>query len=147
MGCCTEWTASSLRKAIVSFIESHPTLDIKDSPLKDWVEWETAASVADYCSKMRSHGEWGGAIEMAVLTHMLPVSVYVYEREGSAAFRRCYAFQNACGGAAGASAGNGLYRGRGKEVSTLAPSQRTTHTRMQPAGCPPRCHSSFSQAC
>ena len=38
-------TATSLRREIADFIEEHAELQIADSPLKDWVSWDSDLSV------------------------------------------------------------------------------------------------------
>jgi hypothetical protein len=75
-------TAHTLRWQICSFIEANPELLIADSPLTDWVLWDSASSVQAYCRKINS-GAWGGGIEMAVVAHMKRVAVHVYESRGA----------------------------------------------------------------
>ena len=41
-------------------------LDIADTPLREWVMWDSQTSVRDYAARMRTGSQWGGAIEMAV---------------------------------------------------------------------------------
>lgn len=65
---------------------------IADSPLADWVKWDTGSTVAAYAKKMSSSA-WGGGIEMAAVSKMKGVNVHVYEayRDG---FRRISAFDH-----------------------------------------------------
>ena len=49
-------SASSLRRQICAFIAKNPKLLIADTPLADWVKWDSRGSVSSYVSKM-SHGE------------------------------------------------------------------------------------------
>ena len=72
-------TAHGLRRQIAAFIESNPSLEISDSPLKDWVLWDSGNSVATYCRRMAQGGVWGGGIEMAAVSHMKRVNVFVYQ--------------------------------------------------------------------
>ena len=72
-------TARSLRAEIMSFIRANPTLsEISDTPLKDWVKWDTGSSVTSYTAKM-AMGGWGGGIEMAAAARLKRVNVEVYE--------------------------------------------------------------------
>jgi hypothetical protein len=50
--------ASSLRRQICAFIVDNPKLKIADTPLSDWVKWDSRSSVAQYARKM-SGGAWG----------------------------------------------------------------------------------------
>ena len=84
--------ASSLRREICDFIERHPRLPIADTPLADWVKWDSNSSVGAYLRRMRM-GAWGGGIEMASLSIMRGVNVHVYERRGSG-FVRISAFDH-----------------------------------------------------
>jgi hypothetical protein len=84
------YNASRLRSDICSFINHNPNLLISDTPLKDWVKWDTGTSVSDYVRKM-SRGSWGGGIEMACLSQMKQVNVHVYERV-STGYKRISAF-------------------------------------------------------
>lgn len=72
-------TASSLRREICRYVESHPDTVIADTQLKDWVRYDSGGTVQSYASKMSS-GSWGGGIEMAALTKMKSVNVHVYEK-------------------------------------------------------------------
>ncbi|KAJ8598948.1 hypothetical protein CTAYLR_009645 [Chrysophaeum taylorii] len=71
-------TASTLRRDIATFIRENPDLKIADTPLRDWIKWESRASVATYASRM-AHAGWGGAIEMAAASELSNVSIEVYE--------------------------------------------------------------------
>lgn len=83
-------SASTLRKEICAFIAKNPELEIGDTAIKEWVQYDSGGSVSSYAQKM-SHGTWGGGIEMAAVTKMKYVNVHVYEkcREG---YRRISAF-------------------------------------------------------
>ena len=63
-------TATALRREVADFILQNPTLEIADSPLKDWVQWDSGSSVSAYCRRMSTGGVWGGGIEMAAVSHM-----------------------------------------------------------------------------
>ncbi len=114
--------AHALRRQTAAFIESHPDMEISDSPLRDWVMWDSGASVGAYSRRMmsgesrlldpalsaasRPHlgrisaspvagGTWGGGIEMAVVAALKRVSVHVYQQTHSAsgrAFKRISCF-------------------------------------------------------
>ena len=83
-------TARSLRAEIMSFIRANPTLEISDTPLKDWVKWDTGSSVTSYTAKM-AMGGWGGGIEMAAAARLKRVNVEVYET-CAAGFKRISVF-------------------------------------------------------
>jgi hypothetical protein len=83
-------TAHALRRQICSFIEANPELLIADSPLREWVLWDSASTVSSYCRKI-ADGAWGGGIEMAVVAHMKRVAVHVYESRGTG-FKRISRF-------------------------------------------------------
>ena len=55
-------TASSLRRQIASFVASNEELVIADSPLKDWIEWDSGMSVPQYCQWMIDEKAWGGVL-------------------------------------------------------------------------------------
>ena len=69
---------------VLQFISANPTLIIADSPLKDWVLWDSGSNVAAYCRKMSQGSVWGGGIEMAAVSHMKRVDVFVYQQSGCA---------------------------------------------------------------
>jgi hypothetical protein len=73
-------SARSLRRNICSFIASNPNLEIAETPLKDWVKWDSNCSVDSYASRMSVSG-WGGGIEMAACSRMNKVNVHVYEAD------------------------------------------------------------------
>ena len=100
-------SASSLRRQICAFIARNPKLLIADTPLSDWVKWDSRGSVTSYVAKMscgtfrilsirvfyyRScscvlyisyhivSGAWGGGIEMACMSLLKNCNVHVYER-------------------------------------------------------------------
>jgi len=84
--------ANSLRSDICQFIERNPDLEISETPLKDWVRWDSGVSVGDYARRM-SRGAWGGGIEMATVSKLKRVNVHVYER-CSSGFKRISAFDH-----------------------------------------------------
>jgi hypothetical protein len=84
--------ADAAREAVASFIEATPDAEIGGTPLSEWIGWESGGDVPSYCARMRGAGVWGGAIEIAVFSRLLGVSVHVYEREGANAFKRISAF-------------------------------------------------------
>lgn len=83
-------SASSLRKEICSFLAKNPDLEIGDTAIKEWVQYDSGGSVQSYAAKM-SGGSWGGGIEMAAFTKLKKANVNVYEkcRDG---YRRISAF-------------------------------------------------------
>ena len=73
--------ASKLRREIARYMASNADLVIADSPLRDWIKWESNISTSAYARRM-SRGGWGGAIEIAAFSHLKKVNVHVYERFG-----------------------------------------------------------------
>ena len=86
--------ATRLRLSIADFVESQPSTSIAGEPLSEWVKWESGLTPSAYAARMRSPGNWGGAIEIAVFARLFGVSVFVYEPmpEDPGAFRRVAAF-------------------------------------------------------
>jgi len=70
--------ASSLRREIAGFILRNPSLEIADTPLQDWVSWDSGMPVTVYAAKMSVTG-WGGGVEMAACARLKGVDVHVYE--------------------------------------------------------------------
>ncbi|KAK3236700.1 hypothetical protein CYMTET_53176 [Cymbomonas tetramitiformis] len=62
-------SASTLRREIAGFIEKNGDLRIADTPLKDWIKWDSRDSVAAYARRM-AVGGWGGGIEMAAFSRL-----------------------------------------------------------------------------
>lgn len=86
-------SASVLRRQICAFIADNPHLKIADTPLSDWVKWDSRCSVSQYARRM-SGGAWGGGIEMAAVSKLKGVNVHVYEQCGGGAFNRISAFDH-----------------------------------------------------
>ena len=90
----SEGNASRLRAEICEFIRTNPQHRICETPLEDWIKWDSGGSCGAYASKM-SRGGWGGGIEMAVTSHIKACNVHVYERGGiMGGFRRISAFDH-----------------------------------------------------
>ena len=66
------------RNSKLDFPNGH--VEIADSPLSDWIRWESSSSVAAYARRMARGGVWGGGIEMASCSLLYRVNVHVYER-------------------------------------------------------------------
>ena len=47
-------SASGLRREIAAWVAANPDLEIADTPVSDWVRWDSNSSVAAYASKMKS---------------------------------------------------------------------------------------------
>jgi len=89
-----------LRQEIADFIEASPGEVVAGQPIKEWVLWESGDNPGGYARRMRAGGEWGGAIEMAVCSHMRRVDIHVYERAADQ-FHRICAFDVQGGGSVG----------------------------------------------
>jgi hypothetical protein len=98
-------TAYSLRSEICAFIAKHPTFKICDTPLSDWVKWDSNTSCADYARRMSNASVWGGGIEMACLSQLKNVNVHVYEHAAMSSSRGGTSGRRGSGGAAGGMTG------------------------------------------
>lgn len=74
--------ASDLRRELEDYIAAHPNQVISGTPIETWVMWDSQASVVAYTRRMRTSGDWGGAIEIAVCATVKAVEVHVFERRG-----------------------------------------------------------------
>jgi hypothetical protein len=83
-------TAQDLRHVVSQFIRNNPSTMICDTPLQDWVRWDSNSSVPEYSQRIAG-GAWGGGIEMACLSLILLCNIHVYERHG-VGYRRISAF-------------------------------------------------------
>lgn len=82
--------ATKLRAEICAFIQQYPDLKICETPLSDWIKWDSNCTPAEYSRKMRI-GSWGGGIEMAITSYIKKCNVHVYEKHlGN--FKRISAF-------------------------------------------------------
>jgi hypothetical protein len=75
--------ATVLRAEIADFVLANPELDIADTPLREWVMWDSQLTVCEYAELMRTGSRWGGAIEMAVCAKLKNAHVHVYEAAAS----------------------------------------------------------------
>jgi hypothetical protein len=74
-------SAKSTRRAIARYIARNADTLIADSPLSDWIMWESGMTCAAYARRMGGPGgAWGGGIEMAAFSRLENVNVHVYER-------------------------------------------------------------------
>lgn len=77
-----EESGLNVRQHIAQVIASTPDCEIAGTPLREWVEMDSQMSSSAYASMVARGGIWGGAIEMAVFTHIYGVDVGVYEEDG-----------------------------------------------------------------
>lgn len=54
-------------------------MKIAESPLGDWVKWDTGQTVTAYARRMMGGNYWGGGIEIACCVRMKKVNIHVYE--------------------------------------------------------------------
>ena len=71
--------ASKLRAELCNFIANNPDCKISDTPLSDWIKWDSSINCSQYARKM-SGNSWGGGIEMAITSHIKKCNVHVYEK-------------------------------------------------------------------
>jgi len=82
--------AHALRRELCQYIERNPGIEVAETPLQDWVKWDSGQSASGYARRMAGGG-WGGAIEMAACALLKNCQVHVYERYGSK-FKRISSF-------------------------------------------------------
>lgn len=87
-------SAGRLREEICDFIEVNPDALLGGKPLSDWLQWEVGMDHKDYATQMRSSGEWGGAIEMAICAALYTVHVHVYQEVSAGQFQRICTFDD-----------------------------------------------------
>lgn len=69
-------SAARLRRELADWVEEHPDELIADTPVRDWVKWDTdGSSVRSYARRM-AVGGWGGGIEMAACARLKRVNVH-----------------------------------------------------------------------
>lgn len=83
--------AKMLRAEVCNFISSNPNYVIADAKLKDWINWDSSCSVSEYARNMSSSANWGGGIEMAVVSIIKDCNIHVYEKV-NATYKRISAF-------------------------------------------------------
>jgi hypothetical protein len=76
-------TVRHLRDELGRFMVTNPHLHVAGEPLSYWVGHSEGLSVADYAAQVHRLGVWGGALEMAAVSHMYHCCIYVYQRDGN----------------------------------------------------------------
>jgi hypothetical protein len=114
--------AATLRRELAEWVARNGDARIADTPLSDWVQWDSGESPGAYARRLARAG-WGGGIELAACARLKRVNVHVYERRGSA-FKRISCFDVPGGGAAG---GGGGSRGGARSAVDAQPPARTLH--------------------
>jgi hypothetical protein len=87
-------SAGALRRELAEWVKGHPTERIADTPLSDWVLWDSGECAQEYARRMARSG-WGGGIEMAACARLRRVNIHVYERKGGSSmgtFKRISCF-------------------------------------------------------
>lgn len=96
--CASVPSAPALRQQLARWVASNAQLRIADTPVSMWVKWDSGLSAQAYASRMARSG-WGGGVEMAACSHLMGVSVWVYERRRSGYERiSCFDAPRAPGG-------------------------------------------------
>ena len=85
--------AKILRSEVCDFIRNHPNYVIADAKLKDWIHWDSNCPVAEYARHMCVSSNWGGGIEMAVVSIIRDCNIHVYEKLNSS-YKRISAFDH-----------------------------------------------------
>ena len=71
-------SARTLRRELAQWIERNPETSIADTPVRDWVRWDSNRTVSQYARSIGVSG-WGGGMEMAACARLKNVNVHVYE--------------------------------------------------------------------
>eukprot|EP00750_Incisomonas_marina_P025037 INCI5302.1.p1 GENE.INCI5302.1~~INCI5302.1.p1 ORF type:complete len:363 (+),score=34.76 INCI5302.1:226-1314(+) len=87
-------SATQLRREIAEFLQRNAHMKIAESPLGDWVKWDTGQTVTAYARRMMGGNYWGGGIEIACCVRMKKVNIHVYEvsRRNRSVFKRISCF-------------------------------------------------------
>ena len=63
-------SARTLRRELAQWIERNPETSIADTPVRDWVRWDSNRTVSQYARSIGVSG-WGGGMEMAAHSERL----------------------------------------------------------------------------
>ena len=72
--------AHQLRHNISKFWLNHPDMKISDTPVSEWVKWDSGLALSKYCQRMARGGIWGGGIELAGCSLLMKANVHVWEK-------------------------------------------------------------------
>jgi len=84
--------ATPLRRDIVRFLAMNPTLEIAESPLEDWVQWDSNSSLKAYVRRMALSSTWGGAIECFACSRLKNVNVRIFEKLRNGSYKQIACF-------------------------------------------------------
>jgi hypothetical protein len=72
-----------LRRMVCDYIRINFNKRVRDTSIKQWIKFESDMNVKDYVNKMSKDGEWGGAIEIMVITKIFNINIFVVEQKSS----------------------------------------------------------------
>lgn len=72
--------AAELRSKTIQWM-LRPDCKLHGESMSSWIEWNSGSSLKQYCEKMARNGEWGGGIELAVMSSMTSHAIVVYSKE------------------------------------------------------------------
>jgi len=85
--------AHQLRHNISKFWLNNPTMKISETPVSEWVKWDSGLALSKYCQRMARGGIWGGGIELAGCSLLMKANVHVWEKlRGSSGVKRISCF-------------------------------------------------------
>ena len=85
-------TAGGLRRQICGWVRENPDTKIADTPMSDWILWDSNRTPSAYASTMSVAG-WGGGIEIAACARLKSVNIHVWEQNRSGpGYRRISCF-------------------------------------------------------
>jgi hypothetical protein len=73
--------ANTLRQSIADFVSDQPNYAIENSPLEDWVRWDSNRTPGAYANAMRSASKSGGDFELAINSIKKKCNEFVYEKK------------------------------------------------------------------
>ena len=58
-------------------------MQVAGNLIRSWVFWDAGLTPAQYTERMRKIQQWGGGVELALLAHLYPIHVTVYQARHS----------------------------------------------------------------
>eukprot|EP00971_Amphidinium_carterae_P328204 6459952-Amphidinium_carterae.3 len=84
-------TAATLAREIKQFLADHPDFTVAGTSIAQWKQWEVA-DMRSSATDAQSRESWGGAIELAALSHLRQVNASVYTQHDADQYKRIALF-------------------------------------------------------
>lgn len=88
------YTHDSLRRHVQEFVRHNHSATIYGTSVGEWIKWETGKDYKAYADHIQQPGTWGGAIDMAIISKMMSISIAVYISMKENSYRRVALFGN-----------------------------------------------------